>query len=74
MKRWFLLLAAAGLVLAWRSADAQSVARRGGSANRQPGNVVAQGSVTPEPGTIVLFASGAAPVVLYALKRYRQKK
>ncbi|MEJ5250992.1 MAG: PEP-CTERM sorting domain-containing protein [Chthonomonadetes bacterium] len=74
MKRWLLLLAAAGLVLAWRSTDAQSLGRREGTASRQPGNVTAQSSAVPEPGTIVLFASGAAPVVLYALKRYRQRQ
>lgn len=74
MRKWLLLLAAAGLVLAWRTADAQSLGKRGGTANRQVGNIAPQGSSTPEPGTVVLFASGAAPVLLYALKRYRQKK
>jgi hypothetical protein len=77
MKRWVLLLAAAGLLLAWRSADAQhapSLGRRGGAANRQPGNIVAQGSpAVPDAGTLALFASGAAPIALYAIKR-RYKK
>lgn len=74
MKKWFLLLAVGALVLAWRATDAQSAARRDGQANRQPGNIFSQGSGAPEPGTIVLFASGTAPVLLYALKRHRQKR
>ncbi|GIV15501.1 MAG: hypothetical protein KatS3mg022_0936 [Armatimonadota bacterium] len=75
MKRWVLLLAAAGLLLAWRSADAQSLGKRGGTANRQPGNLVSQGSPTvPDAGALTLFATGAAPVAVYALKRRRSKK
>lgn len=75
MKRWVLVLAAAGLLLAWRTVDAQSLGRRGGASNRQPGNVTTQGSPTvPDAGTFALFASGAAPIALYALKRHRSKK
>jgi len=75
MKRWVLLLAAAGLLLAWRSTDAQSLGRRGGPAIRQPGKVVSQGSPAwPDAGTLTRFASGAAPIALYALNRRRIKK
>ncbi|MER3474707.1 MAG: hypothetical protein C4335_11900 [Armatimonadota bacterium] len=74
MKRWFLFVAIGALVLAWQAADAQSAARRGGGAGRQPGNIAPQGSPVPEAGTLALFASGTAPVLLYALKRYRQKR
>lgn len=74
MKKWLLLVAAGGLLLAWKAVDAQGFARRGSDPGRQTGNVVAQGGAVPEPGTIALFASGAAPVVLYLLRRHRDTK
>ncbi|GIV18553.1 MAG: hypothetical protein KatS3mg023_0304 [Armatimonadota bacterium] len=75
MKKWVLLVAAAGALVAWRAADAQSLGRRENNANRQPGNVVTQSSpAVPDASTLVLFASGAAPIALYALKRHRMKK
>ena len=75
MKKWLLLAAAAGVLMAWRAADAQSLGRRDKTPNRQPGNVLSQGSPTvPDASTLVLFASGAAPVALYALRRQRSKK
>lgn len=75
MKKWALLVAAAGLLLAWKAVDAQSLGRRDNTPNRQAGNVTSQGSpAVPDAGTLVLFASGAAPVALYALKRHRSKK
>ncbi len=75
MKKWALLVAAAGLLVAWRAVDAQSLGRRDSTPDRQTGNVTSQGSpVVPDAGTLVLFASGAAPVALYALKRHRSKK
>lgn len=75
MRKWVLLVATAGLLIAWRAVDAQSLGRRDNTPNRQPGNVVAQGSpAVPDASTLVLFASGAAPVALYALKRHRSKK
>lgn len=74
MKKWLLLLVAAGVVFAWKATDAQSVGRRDRMPNRQAGNFAPQGTITPEPGTLALFASGAAPVILYALRRTRGKK
>lgn len=75
MKKWALFVAAAGLLVAWRAVDAQSLGRRDNSPNRQTGTVTSQGSpAIPDASTLVLFASGAAPVALYALKRHRSKK
>ncbi|MCS6829641.1 MAG: hypothetical protein RMM08_02120 [Armatimonadota bacterium] len=75
MKRWILFAAAAGVLLAWRTVDAQSLGRRDGAPNRQPGGVTSQGSpAIPDASALVLFASGAAPIALYALKRHRSKK
>ncbi|MCL6474253.1 MAG: hypothetical protein K6U75_04255 [Firmicutes bacterium] len=75
MKKWLLLAAAAGLLMVWRAADAQSLGRRDNTPNRQPGNVVTQSSpAVPDASTLVLFASGAAPVALYVLRRHRGKK
>ncbi len=75
MKKWLLLAAAAGLLVAWRAADAQSLGRRDNTPNRQAGNVVTQSSpAIPDASALVLFASGAAPVALYALRRHRSKK
>jgi len=74
MKRWGWLLVAAGILLAWRTVDAQALGRREGSPNRQPGSVAPQAPAAPDAGTLTLFAAGAAPVVLYTvLKRHRKK-
>ncbi|MCS6950357.1 MAG: hypothetical protein RMM06_06005 [Armatimonadota bacterium] len=75
MKRWLWLLVAAGVLASWRVVDAQSLGRREGPSQRQPGNVMPQGApAVPDASSLVLFASGVAPVALYALKRYRAKK
>ena len=75
MKKWLLLAAAAGVLMAWRAADAQSLGRRDKTPNRQQGNVVNQSApAAPDASTLVLFASGAAPVALYALRRHRSRK
>jgi len=62
------------MLLAWKSVDAQSLGRRDNAPARQPGNAVAQTTAAPEPGTIALFASGAAPIALYLWRRHRHKK
>lgn len=75
MKRWLLLLTVAGVLASWKVVDAQTIGRREGPVHRQTGNVMPQGSpVVPDASTLVLFASGVAPVALYAWKRYRARK
>lgn len=75
MKRWLWLLVAAGVFASWRAVDAQQIGRRDGPVHRQQGNVMPQGApAVPDASTFALFASGMAPVVLYAWKRHRAKK
>ncbi len=75
MTRWLWLIVAAGLLASWRVVDAQSLGRREGPVHRQPTNVSPQGApAVPDASTLVLFASGVAPIALYALKRHRSKK
>lgn len=73
MKSVAFLIVMAGLVFASLFADAQTLGRRDKSPGRH-GSTASPQSAMPEPGTVVLFASGAAPIALYALRRYRRKK